>query len=67
MTDLPALRETLECGFVAVAHIEAGENDKARTWLDHGAGPAARAFPPVSRESYALTIVLGAITEAAAS
>jgi hypothetical protein len=66
MTNLPALREALECGFIAVVHIEAGEPDKARTWLDHGTIPAGRAFPPASRESFALTIVYGAITEAAA-
>ena len=66
MTDRPALREALECGFVALVHIEAGENDKARTWLTHGADPAARAFPPASREGFALAIVYGAITEEAA-
>lgn len=66
MPDLAALREALECGFIAVVHIEAGEPDKARTWLDHGTAPAGRAFPAASRESFALTIVYGAITEAAA-
>ena len=66
MPDLPALREALECGFLAVVHIEAGEPDKARTWLDHGTAPAGRAFPAASRESFALTIVYGAILEEAA-
>ena len=66
MTDLPSLREALECGFIAVVHVEAGEPDKARTWLDHGAAPAGRAFPAASRESVALTIVYGAILEEAA-
>ena len=37
----------------------------ATLMLLKAAGSAAEAFPPASRESYALTIVLGAITEAA--
>jgi hypothetical protein len=66
IADLPALREALECGFIAVVHVEAGEHDKARTWLAHGTDPASRAFPAASREAYALTIVYGAILEEAA-
>ena len=65
MPDLAALREALECAFIAVVHVEAHEFEKARTWLDHGDAPAAKAFPLRSRESYALAIVRGAITEAA--
>jgi hypothetical protein len=65
-TNLPALREALECGFIACAHVEADEKDKAREWLNHGADPAARAFPPSSRESFALAIVYGVILEEAA-
>ena len=63
--NLPALREALECGFIAVCHVETGENAKARGWLAHGADPAGRAFPAASRESFALTIVYGAIIEEA--
>ena len=63
----PALREALECGFVALAHIEAGENTKARGWLTHGADPAGRAFPAATRESCALAIGYGAIIEEAAA
>ena len=61
--DLPALHEALDAARDAVEAVIDGRD--ATLLLLKAAGSAADAFSPASRESYALTIVLGAITEAA--
>jgi len=61
--DLPALHEALDAARDAVEAVIDG-ND-ASLLLLKAAGSAAEAFPVGTRESYALTIVLGAIHEAA--
>jgi hypothetical protein len=61
--DLPALHEALDAARDAVEAVIDGQD--ATLLLLKAAGSAAEAFPPGTRESYALAIVLGAITEAA--
>lgn len=49
----------------AILAILVKDRDRAAQCLRDAARAAADAFPPASRESYALAIVLGAVTEAA--
>ena len=64
--DMAALREALDCGFLAAVAIDLDKKDQARGWLDQGKVPAAMAFPAGSREAFGLAIVYGALIEAAA-
>ena len=61
--DLPALHEALDAARDAVEAVIGGRD--ASLLLAKAAGSAAEAFPLDSPESYGLTLVLGAITEAA--
>ena len=63
--DLKSLAAALDAASAAIAAILAGNRVRATRRLQAAAAAAEHAFPVASRESYALTIMLGAITEAA--
>ena len=67
MIDLASLLLALDAARGAVFATLTGDRDRAAQCLREAAEAATKAFPSGSREEYALTIVLGAITEAAAS
>jgi hypothetical protein len=66
MTDLKALLLAVDAAKGAILAILSGDRDRAAQCLADAVAAAGGAFPPASRESFALAIVLGAITEEAA-
>ena len=66
MTDLPALLLALDSLRAAIFAILTGDKPRAAQCLAEAAEGAVKAFPSGTRESYGLTLVLLAITEAAA-
>ena len=65
MIDLNALLRALKAAVGAILAVLAGDKARALLMLKEAEHAAADAFSLQGRESYALTIVLGAITEAA--
>ena len=63
--DLAALAGTLWAGALAAHAVLGGNRARASSLLKEAAATAGEAFAPASRESYGLTLVLGAITEEA--
>jgi len=64
--DLKALMLALDALRGACLAILEGHRYRASRCLAEATAASAKAFPLASREAYALTIILGAITEAAA-